>query len=104
VSLNRCEQLVYDYWQDSADERRFWQDKVRATAAEAGDDFEAARRLDSELWAYVVERSGVLPRFAEAAAQGHGQVALARTSMKNLAELVLRLWTEPRPKKKRTQP
>jgi len=101
VSLNRSEQLVFDYWQDSPDERRFWQDKVRAHAVETGDDFEAARRLDGELWAYFVERSAVLPRFREAAeiesqAGGPGM----RTSMKNLAELALRLWTEPRRKKK----
>jgi hypothetical protein len=27
---------------------------------------------------------------------------IQRTSMKNLAELLMRLWTEPRPKKKAT--
>ena len=27
---------------------------------------------------------------------------MKRTSMKNLAELVIRLWIEPRPKKKKT--
>jgi len=104
VSLNRSEQLVFDYWQESPDERRFWQDKVRAHAAEAGDDFEAARRLDGELWAYFVERSAVLPRFREATPH-YGSAGAAggvggRTSMKTLAELALRLWTEPRPKKK----
>jgi len=101
VSLNRCEQLIFDYWQESPDERRFWQDKVRAHAAETGDDFEAARRLDGELWAYFVERSAVLPRFREATPNdGIAGGAGGRTSMKNLAELALRLWTEPRPKKK----
>jgi len=112
VSLNRPEQLVFDYWQESPDERRFWQDKVRAHAAEAGDDFEAARRLDSELWAYFVERSAVLPRFREVAQSEGNSTGMSgatdrvstRTSMKNLAELALRLWTEPRAKKRRTQP
>jgi len=96
VSLNRSEQLVFDYWQESPDERRFWQDKVRASAAEAADDFEAARRLDGELWAYFVERSAVLPRFRESSP--NDGIAGGRTSMKNLAELTLRLWTEPRKK------
>jgi len=104
VSLNRPEQLIFDYWQESPDERRFWQDKVQAHAAEAGDDFEAARRLDGELWAYFVERSAVLPRFREVAQSDgdNGAVGGAggRTSMKNLAELALRLWTQPRKKKK----
>jgi len=102
VSLNRSEQLVFDYWQESPDERRFWQDKVRAHAAETSDAFEAARRLDGELWAYFVERSAVLPRFRDATPNdGSAGGAGARTSMKNLAELALRLWTEPR-KKRRT--
>jgi len=114
VSLNRSEQLVFDYWQESPDERRFWQDKVRASAADSRDDFEAARRLDGELWAYFVERSEVLPRFREVAQSegrtgkvgnaagtaGATDMAGTRTSMKNLAELALRLWTEPRKKKK----
>jgi len=104
VSLNRSEQLVFDYWQESPDERRFWQDKVRASSAESRDDFEAARRLDGELWAYFVERSEVLPRFREVAqSEGSADVAGTRTSMKNLAELALRLWTEPRKKKRRAQ-
>jgi len=107
VSLNRSEQLVFDYWQESPDERRFWQDKVRASAAQSRDDFEAARQLDGELWAYFVERSEVLPRFREVAqSEGNGtgmagasDRVSTRTSMKNLAELALRLWTEPRKKK-----
>jgi len=104
VSLNRCEQLVFDYWQESPDERRFWQDKVRMHALEACDAFEAARRLDGELWAYFVERSAVIPRFREATPHdGIMGGAGGRTSMKNLAELVLRLWTEPRPKKRPAQ-
>jgi len=109
VSLNRSEQIIYDYWQESPDERRFWQDKVRAHAAQSRDDFEAARRLDGELWAYFVERSEVLPRFREVAQNegnstgmtGATNMVSTRTSMKNLAELALRLWTEPRKKKRR---
>jgi hypothetical protein len=42
-----------------------------------------------------LERSGVVPAFREAIAHEGAQ----RTSMKNLAELALRLWVEPKPKK-----
>ena len=98
MSLNRSEQRVFDYWQRQAGERQFWQDKVRAFAKIAENDHVAATRLESELWRYYLERSAVAEPFKEAARiEG-----LGRTSMKNLAELLLRLWTEPRPKKKPT--
>jgi hypothetical protein len=96
MSLNRCEQRVFDYLQSHREERHFWEAKVRAVSQTAGGDHEAARRLDGELWRYYLERSAVVSPFKEAARLE----GLARTSMKNLAELLLRLWTEPRPKKK----
>lgn len=99
MSLNRCEQRVFDYWQGHATERQFWQEKVRGVAKSTGDDFVAAARLDAELWRYYQERCGVVPVFKDAARHE----GLQRTSMKNLAELVLRLWLEPRPKKKRAE-
>ena len=58
----------------------------------------AAARLDAELWRYYQERSAVVPVFRDAMLHEGTQ----RISMKNLAELVLRLWLEPRPKKKRS--
>lgn len=96
MSLNRCEQRIFDYWQSHRDERHFWQDKVRAVAKACPDDHEAARRLDADLWRYYEERAAVAAPFKDAA-RFEG---LQKTSMKNLAELILRLWTEPRPKKK----
>ena len=99
MSLNRCEQRIFDYWQGHASERQFWQEKVRGLAKSTGDDFIAAARLDAELWRYYQERSGVVPVFKDAVRHE----GLQRTSMKNLAELVLRLWLEPRPKKKRAE-
>jgi hypothetical protein len=95
MSLNRFEQRVFDYWEGHRDERQFWQEKVRGVAKIAPDSHAAAARLDGELWHYYVERSGVVPAFREAARQE----GLRRTSMKNLAELALRLWVEPKPKK-----
>jgi hypothetical protein len=61
-----------------------------------GDDHVAAARLEAELWRYYEERSAVAAPFKEAARME----GLQRTSMRNLAELLIRLWTEPRPKKK----
>lgn len=100
MSLNRFEQRVFDYWTSHREERQFWQEKVRGIVKTQNDDHAAATRLDRELWRYYEERSGVVPVFKEAARHE----GLQRTSMKNLAELVIRLWVEPRPKKKKPEP
>jgi hypothetical protein len=98
MSLNRCEQRIFDYWERHRDERQFWQEKVRAAAKLTPDPHGAVTQLEPELWRYYLERSNVVPVFREAAKHE----GLQRTSMKNLAELALRLWTEPKPKKKPT--
>jgi hypothetical protein len=95
MSLNRSEQMLYEYVQGQTEERQHWQNKVRALVAEAPDMPAAIARIDAELWRYYLERSEVVPVFV-AAARAYG---LKRTSMKNLAEYLVRLWTEPRPKK-----
>jgi hypothetical protein len=96
MSLNRSEQRTFDYIQSQVDERHFWFAKVQKTLREAGDNSdEAARVLESELWRYYRERSEVVKSFREAATVE----GLQRTSMRNLAELLLRLWVEPKPKK-----
>jgi hypothetical protein len=95
MSLNRSEQLLYDYVHGHKDERQHLENKVQAIAASHADVPEAVARIDAELWRYYEERSSVAPVFV-AAARAHG---LKRTSMKNLAELLVRLWTEPKPKK-----
>jgi hypothetical protein len=97
MSLNRSEQMLYDYVQGQSDERHYWQEKVHAIVSESVEIPAAVARLDSELWRYYLERSEVVPVFI-AAARTYG---LKRTSMKNLAEHLVRLWTEPRPKKPR---
>ena len=96
MSLNRSEQRVFDYLQRHVGEGQFWREKVRGMARKAEDHHVAATRLEPELWRYYLERSAVAEPFKEAARTE----GLARTSMKNLAELLLRLWVEPRPKKK----
>jgi hypothetical protein len=96
MSLNRSEQRVFDYLQSHQDERHHWQGKFQRLAKDVGDERFAIERLENELWRYYTERSAVASPFKEAAAVE----GLQRTSMKNLAELLMRLWTEPRPKKK----
>lgn len=94
MSLNRCEQRVFDYLQGHPEERQYWIGKVQ-TVCRNSEEHAAALRLEQELWRYYEERSAVAAPFKEAA-QVEG---LRRTSMRNLAELLVRLWTEPRPKK-----
>jgi hypothetical protein len=98
MSLNRYEQRVFDYLQGHPEERHHWQQKFQTISKLTGDDHIAATQLDSELWRYYEERSGVVPVFKEAVRHE----GLGRTSMRNLAELLLRLWTEPRPNKKKS--
>ncbi len=96
MSLNRCEQRVFDYVDKHPDERQYWQGKLQRAIKELGSEYVAIERLEGELWRYYLERSAVVPAFKQAAADE----GLQRTSMKNLAELLLRLWVAPRPKKK----
>ena len=57
-------------------------------------------RLEGELWRYYAERSAVANPFKEAVRQE----GLHRTSMRTLAELLVRLWVEPRPAKRTAGP
>ena len=94
MSLNRCEQRVFDYLQSHPDERQHWQTKFRSVAKAALDQHVVVNQLAVELWRYYEERSAVAQPFKDAArVEG-----LQKTSMKNLAELLMRLWTEPRKK------
>ena len=93
---------MFDYWQGNPDERHFWENKVREAVRRAGDDHAAVARLEPELWRYYEERSAVAAVFKEAARHE----GLQRTSMKNLAELLVRLWVDRGPKRNpwRTRP
>lgn len=89
MSLNRNEQMTYDYLHAQVDEKRHWQETVRREFARAeGDAHAAAAVLERELWRYYVERAEVTEPFRGEARRA----GLARTSMRNLAELLLRLW------------
>ncbi len=95
MSLNRYEQTVFDYVKAHADERQYWHDKVRGFVTGSDEIASAVARIDSELWRYYLERSAVVPAFDGVRGPG----APTRISMKNLAELLVRLWTEPKPRK-----
>ena len=95
MSLNRSEQMTLDYVLLHKEERQYWHDKVRSVAESMGDEHEAAARLDLDLWHYYVERSQVVEPFRQTV-QREG---LKRTSMRSLAEYMLRLWLPPKPKK-----
>ena len=96
MSLNRAEQMVFDYVQQHLDEKRHWQDKVKAISARAVDPHAAAMALEEELWQYYEERSAVASPFREIA-QREG---LRRISLRNLAEYLLRVWAPVKAKKK----
>jgi hypothetical protein len=95
MSLNPSEQRIFDYLQSNRDEGRFWKEKIRAAAARSTDLHALAARLDLELRHYHEERSAVVAQFREKADRD----SLRRMSMRNLAELLLRLWADPKPKK-----
>jgi hypothetical protein len=95
MSLNPSEQRIFDYLQSNRDEGRFWREKIRAAAAGTPDLHALAARLDLELRRYHEERSAVVAHLREKTDRD----SLCRMSMRNLAELLLRLWTDPKPKK-----
>jgi hypothetical protein len=95
MSLNRFEQALHDYIKCHPEERQYIHEKVRMIVTGYDEAPKAVARIDSELWRYYEERSAVVPAFREAA-RAYG---LRRTSMKNLAEYLIRLWSEPKARK-----
>jgi hypothetical protein len=94
MSLNRSEQTLYDYIKAHPEERQHLQQKVRSISSGPESVERAVARIDAELWRYFEERSGVVPTLrADARAFGTGRI-----SMKNLAEYLVRIWTDPKPK------
>ena len=77
MSLNRCEQRVFDYLQRHQDERHHWQGKFQRLAKATVDERVAIEQLELELWQYYKERSSVASPFKEAVAME----GLTRTSM-----------------------
>lgn len=95
MSLNRIEQALFDYIRSHPEERQYFQDKVRAIVAGSEAAPRAAARIDSELRRYCEERRAVVPSFLG----GELPPGPHRTSMRNLAEFLIRQWTVPKPRK-----
>lgn len=93
MSLNRAEQLLFDYIRNHPEERQHWQEKVRGVAKAVTDPHQAALVLDGDLWRYYEERSQVAAPFVEIA---HRE-GIRRISLRNLAEYLLRMWAPARP-------
>ncbi|HVZ65197.1 MAG TPA: hypothetical protein VG936_11545 [Lacunisphaera sp.] len=94
MSLNRIEQIVFDYWSTHPEERRHWQAKALEFSRRPSASGDVARDLERELKDYVAERSPHVPTLR--AVQPPGATP---TRLLNLAEYILRLWGAPKPKK-----
>jgi hypothetical protein len=100
MSLNRTEQQVFDYIQSHPEEKHYWTAKVRSVAGRIRDPHAAGIELDAELWRYYLERSQVAEPFREQVRRE----GVARISLRNLAEYLLRLWAPPPPKRPAATP
>ena len=89
MSLNRCEQRIFDYLESNTEERQYWRKKVHSVLAGAPSPAAGICLIERELWTYYAERSSVAPPFREAALRE----GLQRMSLRTLAELLARLRT-----------
>ncbi len=94
------EQTIHDHIMQHPEERRHWQEKISRLAAAAADDHAAATAVAAELAAYCRERAGVLPAFQALT----GPDGPSRLMLRSLAELFVRRWGPPRPKKPPVSP
>jgi hypothetical protein len=95
MSLNRTEQLLFDYIQNRPEERQHWEANVRTLEKAAADRHAAAVTLEGQLWRYYEERSGVAAPFLEIARRE----GIRRISLRNLAEYLLHIWSPVRIKR-----
>ncbi len=95
MSLNRYEQLLFDYLESNPDEKRYWVDRVLEVARAGGRREVQALDLNGMLWEYFEERS----RFEASFAEGEIGGSARKISMLNLSEYLLRMWA-PVPKKR----
>ena len=95
MSLNRCEQVFYDYLAGQKEERQFWTEKVRRVSASGDVSAYTVDGLERDLWSAFLERSRMVRPLGDwVRANG-----ASRTSMKNLAEYLIRVWGEPQNKR-----
>ncbi len=93
MSLNRAAHAIFEYIENHAEERQFWQGKVRDLMGASQDDFGSATVLADELRRYAAERVrvGALP------AQVIGREELGGMIFRSLAEHLMRIWGPVRP-------
>lgn len=95
MSLNRYEQLLFDYIESNDDEKRFWVFRVLETLSSGGRSEELVLDLNSQLWDYFEERARFEPVFRDLKFhEGERKI-----SMLNLSEYILKIWA-PLPMKK----
>ena len=80
--------MIHDYLHAHPDELRHWREVVRREAGRAADAHGAAVVLERELRRYHEERAAVAEPFRGVALRE----GPPRTSLRNLAELLIRLW------------
>jgi hypothetical protein len=94
MSLNPSEERLKAYVEGHREERQHWREKVRGLSGKAPDLHEVARVLERDLRSYLRERASVVPDLRG----GLSPDAVARLSLRTLAEYWLRVWGEPRRK------
>jgi hypothetical protein len=94
MSLNQSEERLKAYVEGHREERQHWREKVRSLSIKASDLHEIARVLERDLRGYLRERASVVPDLRG----GLSPDAVARLSLRTLAEYWLRVWGEPRRK------
>lgn len=96
MSLNRYEQMLMNYLECHAEEKRFWEARVTEISRRGGRRESMALELNGILWEYFEERSRFESPFREVVIHEGDR----KISMLNLSEYLLRMWA-PLPKKKK---
>tara|TARA_B110000037_G_C17047051_1_gene476113 strand:- start:347 stop:646 length:300 start_codon:yes stop_codon:yes gene_type:complete len=99
MSLNRYEQILFDYLENRPDEKRFWKAQVIEVSRQNIRHQAMANDLSGRFWEYFEERSRYESPFREVAVRE----GLERISMLNLSEYLLRVWADLPVKKKKAR-
>ena len=87
MSLNRYEQLLYNYLESHDDEKRFWMAHVLEISRRGGRRENQVLDLNAQLWEYFEERSRFESPFREVVIHEGDR----KISMINLSEHLLRI-------------
>jgi len=93
MSLNRAEQILFDYMENHAEERHFWREKVLDVMEKNGNDFAVSATLAIELGLYCEERRHAGSVVTEVVTDKY----VKHFSFRNLAEHLMRIWGPVRP-------